>query len=90
MDLKIPAGTQPGTTLVMSKRGVPRLGSSTIRGDHQAPPPPPSSLEVARYNLQCQKFLAIVSQSSENTLDQGDGWMDNTFVLSVSCFVDVP
>jgi len=35
VDLKIPAGTQPGTTLVMSKRGVPRLGSSTIRGDHQ-------------------------------------------------------
>ncbi len=27
------AGTQPGTTLVMSKRGVPKLGSSA-RGDH--------------------------------------------------------
>ncbi len=35
VDLKIPAGTQPGTTLVMAKRGVPRLGSSSIRGDHQ-------------------------------------------------------
>ena len=35
VDLKIPAGTQPGTTLVMAKRGVPRLGSSTVRGDHQ-------------------------------------------------------
>ena len=33
VDLKIPAGTQPGTTLVMSKRGVPKLGSSA-RGDH--------------------------------------------------------
>eukprot|EP00884_Botryococcus_braunii_P017788 jgi/Botrbrau1/4693/Bobra.0218s0015.1 len=35
VDLKIPAGTQPGTTLVMAKRGVPRLGSSAnVRGDH--------------------------------------------------------
>ena len=35
VDLKIPGGTQPGTTLVMSKRGVPRLGASNSRGDHQ-------------------------------------------------------
>ncbi len=35
VDLKIPAGTQPGTTLVMSKRGVPKLGASnSARGDH--------------------------------------------------------
>ena len=34
VDLKVPAGTQPGTTLVMSKRGVPKLGASTSRGDH--------------------------------------------------------
>ena len=38
VDLKIPAGTQPGTTLVMAKRGVPRLGSSSVRGDHQVMP----------------------------------------------------
>lgn len=36
VDLKIPSGTQPGTTLVMGKRGVPRLGTTTntTRGDH--------------------------------------------------------
>lgn len=34
VDLKIPAGTQPGTTLVMSKRGVPKLGQPNARGDH--------------------------------------------------------
>jgi molecular chaperone DnaJ len=34
VDLKIPGGTQPGTTLVMSKRGVPRLGAAAARGDH--------------------------------------------------------
>ncbi|KAG0458024.1 hypothetical protein HPP92_023181 [Vanilla planifolia] len=33
VDLKIPAGTQPGTTLVMAKRGVPFLGKPNTRGD---------------------------------------------------------
>lgn len=33
VDLKIPAGTQPGTTLVMGKRGVPVLGKANMRGD---------------------------------------------------------
>jgi len=34
VELKIPPGTQPDTTLLMAKRGVPRLGNSSIRGDH--------------------------------------------------------
>ncbi|MEW5299676.1 MAG: hypothetical protein WDW36_002667 [Sanguina aurantia] len=34
VELKIPSGTQPGTTLLMAKRGVPRLGNTTMRGDH--------------------------------------------------------
>ena len=34
VELKIPPGTQPGTTLLMAKRGVPRLGSPNVRGDH--------------------------------------------------------
>ncbi|THG12894.1 hypothetical protein TEA_004651 [Camellia sinensis var. sinensis] len=33
VDLKIPAGTQPGTTLVMAKKGVPFLNKSNLRGD---------------------------------------------------------
>eukprot|EP00249_Psilotum_nudum_P020076 c27550_g2_i3 orf=2143-3507(-) len=33
VDLKIPAGTQPATTLVMGKRGVPLLGKPNLRGD---------------------------------------------------------
>ncbi|XP_065849100.1 chaperone protein dnaJ A6, chloroplastic-like isoform X2 [Euphorbia lathyris] len=33
VDLKIPAGTQPNTTLVMSKKGVPVLNKSNMRGD---------------------------------------------------------
>eukprot|EP00873_Tetraselmis_striata_P037329 jgi/Tetstr1/457593/TSEL_044161.t1 len=32
VDLKVPPGTQPDTTLLMAKRGVPRLGNSSIRG----------------------------------------------------------
>ncbi|KAL3641303.1 Chaperone protein dnaJ A6, chloroplastic [Castilleja foliolosa] len=33
VDLKIPAGTQPGTTLVMAKKGVPLLNKKNMRGD---------------------------------------------------------
>ena len=33
VDLKIPSGTQPGTTLVMAKRGVPVLGKNNMRGN---------------------------------------------------------
>ncbi|KAF6174796.1 hypothetical protein GIB67_023274, partial [Kingdonia uniflora] len=33
VDLKIPSGTQPGTTLVMAKKGVPLLNKSNLRGD---------------------------------------------------------
>ncbi|GBG67465.1 hypothetical protein CBR_g600 [Chara braunii] len=33
VDLKVPSGTQPGTTLVMAKRGVPMLGKPSLRGD---------------------------------------------------------
>jgi DnaJ-class molecular chaperone len=33
VDLKVPAGVQPGTTLLMAKKGVPRLGNATLRGD---------------------------------------------------------
>ncbi|GAB2287198.1 Chaperone protein dnaJ A6, chloroplastic [Dionaea muscipula] len=33
VDLKIPSGTQPGTTLVMAKKGVPLLNKPSLRGD---------------------------------------------------------
>lgn len=33
VDLKIPAGIQPGSTLVMAKRGVPFMGKPNMRGD---------------------------------------------------------
>ncbi|KAL2537037.1 DNAJ heat shock family protein [Forsythia ovata] len=33
IDLKIPPGTQPGTTLIMAKKGVPFLNKSNMRGD---------------------------------------------------------
>ena len=32
-DLKVPAGTQPGTTLMMAKKGVPLVNKSNMRGD---------------------------------------------------------
>lgn len=33
VDLKIPSGTQPNTTLVLAKKGVPYLNKSNMRGD---------------------------------------------------------
>lgn len=33
-DLQVPAGTQPGDVLVMSKQGAPRLNKPSVRGDH--------------------------------------------------------
>ncbi|XP_027335011.1 chaperone protein dnaJ A6, chloroplastic-like [Abrus precatorius] len=33
VDLKVPAGTQPGSTLVMAKKGVPVLNKKNMRGD---------------------------------------------------------
>eukprot|EP00897_Mesotaenium_endlicherianum_P007761 jgi/Mesen1/7012/ME000365S06156 len=33
-DLQIPAGTQPGDVLVLSKMGVPMLNKPSVRGDH--------------------------------------------------------
>lgn len=46
-DLKIPAGTQPGTTLVMSKKGVPVLGKPSIRGD-----------QLVRVDVEIPKYLS--------------------------------
>jgi len=33
--VKVPAGVQPGSTLVLAKRGVPKLGNPSQRGDHR-------------------------------------------------------
>ena len=34
VEIKVPAGTQPGTTLRIRGKGVPKLGDSSARGDH--------------------------------------------------------
>lgn len=35
VDLKVPAGCQPETTLLMAKRGVPSLNNPNVRGDQK-------------------------------------------------------
>ena len=35
VNLKIPSGTQPNTTLSLEGKGVPRLGNPVARGNHQ-------------------------------------------------------
>lgn len=34
VDLRVPAGVQPGQKLVMKGKGVPKLGNENQRGDH--------------------------------------------------------
>lgn len=34
IELEIPAGTQPGTVLILDNHGVPKLGNPVSRGDH--------------------------------------------------------
>jgi molecular chaperone DnaJ len=34
VEMDIPAGTQPGTVLVLENKGVPKLGNPVSRGDH--------------------------------------------------------
>jgi len=49
VDLKIPSGTQPETKLLMSKRGVPKLGSPSERGDHKVR----SAMAEGRFDGSC-------------------------------------
>jgi len=35
VNLKIPSGTQPNTTLLLENKGVPRLGNPVARGNHE-------------------------------------------------------
>ena len=55
-ELKIPAGTQPGTTLVMSKKGVPLLGKPSLRGD-----------QLVRVEVEIPKYL---SNEERQLIDQ--------------------
>ncbi|KAI5076651.1 hypothetical protein GOP47_0008716 [Adiantum capillus-veneris] len=55
-ELKIPAGTQPGTTLVMSRKGVPVLGKPNLRGD-----------QLVRVEVEIPKYL---SSEEKKLIDQ--------------------
>ena len=63
VDLKIPAGTQPGTTLVMGRRGVPRLGSAAQaqRGDH--------NVSLALHDLVMSATLMAQALASDLTVN---------------------
>lgn len=65
VDLKIPAGTQPNTTLVMSKKGVPYLNKSNMRGD-----------QLVRVQVEIPKRLSseerkLVEQLADLSKDKG-------------------
>jgi len=65
VELKIPAGTQPGTTLLMSKRGVPRLGNPQLRGDHMVTVNVEIPQRLSREEKQLVEQLATLAKSSK-------------------------
>jgi hypothetical protein len=63
VELKIPPGTQPGTTLLMAKRGVPRLGANNVRGNHNV-----SNLQALRggaFRVRVLLLLLVLAYSSQ-------------------------
>ena len=73
---QIPAGTQPGTTLVMAKKGVPRLGNAGLRGDHlvqvNVSIPGPGKLSAKEKAL-IEELSALRKQSAAGA--GGKGWL---------------
>ena len=61
VDLRIPPGTQPGVTLLMGKRGVPKLGAgSNSRGDQQVRAPAATVILIFRPHM--EDFLSLESK----------------------------
>jgi hypothetical protein len=70
VELKIPAGTQPGTTLLMAKRGVPKLGANQIRGNHNVSQLAPAAPHCSFYLFPC-RCCSLVAAASAARLHRG-------------------
>ena len=72
VDLKIPSGTQPETVLLMAKKGVPRLGNDSQRGDHLVT----VKVEIpSRLNKEEADLISTIKNSKDETLNaMPSGW----------------
>lgn len=72
VNLRIPNGTQPETVLLMAKKGVPRLGNDTQRGDHLV------TVKVdipSRLNKEETELISTIKKNRDETLNaMPSGW----------------
>jgi len=77
VNLKIPSGTQPNTTLSLENKGVPRLGNPVARGNHEV------LVKVklpTRVTDEERKLLeGLASQYSEKNINSGSGLFSKLF-----------
>jgi len=73
VDLKVPAGVQPNTTLLMSKRGVPRLGNPSIRGDQLVTVQVAIPTRLSKEEKKLIEELAAISEKAPG--GSGKGWL---------------
>ncbi|HEY9703749.1 MAG TPA: molecular chaperone DnaJ [Allocoleopsis sp.] len=75
-ELTIPAGTQPGTVLTLENKGVPKLGNSTLRGNHLI------TIEVAiptKITGEERELLEKLVKIRGDNINKGGGFFDNFF-----------
>jgi len=77
VNLKIPSGTQPNTTLSLEGKGVPRLGNPVARGNHQV------LVKVklpTRINDEERRLLeSLASQYSDKNINPSSGLFSKLF-----------
>ena len=77
VNLKIPSGTQPNTTLSLENKGVPRLGNPVARGNHEVlvKVKLPTRITDEERNL----LEDLASQYSDKTINSSTGLFSKLF-----------
>jgi len=82
VNLKIPSGTQPNTTLSLENKGVPRLGNPVARGNHEV------LVKVklpTRITDEERKLLEdLASQYSDKIINSNSGLFSKLFLFNLS------
>lgn len=75
VDLKVPSGVQPNTTLLMSKRGVPRLGNPTVRGDQLVTVQVTIPQRLSKEERKLVEELAALGSGAPKGSGKGGKWL---------------
>jgi molecular chaperone DnaJ len=77
VNLKIPSGTQPNTTLSLENKGVPRLGNPVARGNHEVLVKVKLPTRITDEERELLEGLA--SQYSDKNINSGSGLFSKLF-----------